>query len=56
MLRPVLLLLPLALAAQDFRATVSGQVTDTTGAAIPNARVRAIQRSTSQITQATTTH
>ncbi|MBS1829549.1 MAG: TonB-dependent receptor [Acidobacteria bacterium] len=33
-------------AAQDFRGTISGQVTDETGAAIPGAKVRAIQRNT----------
>src|SRR5579871_5000698 len=34
--------------AQDFRAQVSGQVTDKTGAAIPGAKVTAIQKSTNQ--------
>ncbi len=48
----LLCLLSFALAAnaQDNRATVSGQVTDTTGAAIPGAKVTAIQRSTNQAT------
>ena len=36
--------------AQDFRATVSGQVTDKSGAAIAGARVTATQRSTNQKT------
>src|SRR5437867_4227711 len=34
--------------AQDFRATLSGQVTDRTGAAIAGAKVRAIDRATNQ--------
>jgi hypothetical protein len=40
--------------AQDFRATVSGQVTDKTGAAIPGAKVTATQRSTNQTTKQVT--
>ena len=36
--------------AQDFRAMVSGQITDKTGAAIPGAKVTATQRSTNQTT------
>jgi hypothetical protein len=41
---------------QDFRATVSGQVTDKTGAAIPGAKVTATQKSTNQkTTQVTNT-
>ena len=40
----------LVVTAQDFRATVSGQVTDKTGAAISGARVTATQRSTNQTT------
>ena len=39
------ILIPAAF-AQDFRGTISGQVTDETGAAIPGAKVRAIQRNT----------
>src|SRR5262245_49341714 len=46
--------LGLCLFAQDFRATISGQVTDTTGAAIPDARVRAVQRSTNTAIEAIT--
>src|SRR4051812_5024520 len=34
--------------AQDFRATVSGQVTDKTGASIPGAKVTATQKNTNQ--------
>src|SRR5260221_342036 len=41
-------------AAQDFRATITGYVTDESGATVPNAKVRATQRSTNQITQAVT--
>ena len=37
------LVLTLGAGGQDFRATISGQVTDHSGAAIPNARVRAIR-------------
>ncbi|HTM49225.1 MAG TPA: TonB-dependent receptor [Bryobacteraceae bacterium] len=36
------------LPAQDFRATISGQVTDATGAALAGARVKAVQRNTNQ--------
>ncbi|MBI3208256.1 MAG: carboxypeptidase regulatory-like domain-containing protein [Candidatus Solibacter usitatus] len=43
-----------SLAAQDFRATISGQVTDESGSAIPGAKVRAIQLSTNQVTEKTT--
>jgi len=35
------LLVPLGVTAQDFRATLLGQVTDTSGAAVPNAAVKA---------------
>jgi len=37
-------------AGQDFRATISGQVTDTLGAAIPGAKVTATQLTTNQST------
>src|SRR5690349_10739434 len=50
----VLLASSAGLFAQDFRATVTGQVTDATGAAIPDAKVRAIQRSTNQATEVAT--
>ena len=39
--------------AQDFRATVTGQVSDASGAPIPNAKVTATQRSTNQATAQT---
>jgi hypothetical protein len=42
------------LTAQEFRATITGQVTDPTGAAIAGAKVRAVQRSTNQATEAVT--
>jgi hypothetical protein len=44
----------LPLLAQDFRATISGRVTDATGAAIPGAKVTATQVSTNQVTAQTT--
>src|ERR1700736_2407250 len=37
---------------QDFRATITGEITDKTGAAIAGARIRAIQRSTNQAIEA----
>ena len=37
---------------QDFRATITGQVTDPSGSAIVGAKVRAVQRSTNQATEA----
>src|SRR5262249_3158337 len=44
------------LPAQEFRGTISGQVMDASGAAIVGATVRAVQRSTNQVTGATTNH
>src|ERR1051325_5883122 len=44
----------LSLAAQDFRATITGQVTDQSGAAIVGAKVRAVQRDTNEAKEATT--
>src|SRR4051812_43848118 len=38
---------------QDDRATISGQVTDASGAAIPEAKVKAIQKSINQATEVT---
>lgn len=43
------------LLAQDYRGTITGQVTDETGAAIPAARVRAIHRDTNQVVETVTT-
>lgn len=34
------------LGAQDFRATITGQVSDSSGAAIIGAQIRAVQRNT----------
>src|SRR5258705_2530969 len=48
------MLLPWGVPAQDFRATLSGQVTDRSGAAIPDAKVRAVDRATNQATIADT--
>lgn len=42
--------------SQDFRATISGQVTDETGAAVAGAKVRAVQRSTNQAIERETNH
>src|SRR5580704_18088742 len=59
-IRVLWLLIPLLatprsrLPAQDFRATISGQVSDHLGAAVPNAKVRAIQRSTNEAFSAVT--
>jgi hypothetical protein len=50
----ILLILPLGVAAQDFRATISGQITDGSGSAIPNAKIRATQRSTNEAFHAVT--
>src|SRR5712664_2295835 len=49
-----LALLPLSLSGQDFRATITGQVADLSGAAIVGAKVRAVQRNTNQPTEAST--
>ena len=48
--------LALGASAQDFRATISGRVTDSSGAAIPRAKVRAIQQSTNEIVPTITDH
>src|SRR5438876_10124225 len=42
------------LSAQDFRATILGQVTDPSGSAIPNATVKATRIDTNQTTEAKT--
>lgn len=49
----VLLLAPISL-AQDFRATVTGRVTDKNGAALPNAQVNAKNLGTNEINTAAT--
>ena len=46
--------LAVSASAQDFRATISGRVTDSSGAAIPNAKVRALQQSTNEVTPTVT--
>jgi len=51
---PLLLLTGLFGNAQDFRATISGIVTDRTGAAVPNAKVRAIHKATGEVAATTT--
>jgi uncharacterized membrane protein len=40
--------------SQEFRATLSGRVFDPTGAAVPNARVEAVNVATNETTTATT--
>lgn len=54
--RVLLILAPCICLAQDFRATISGQVTDESGAAIPGAKIRAVQRSTNQATEVIANH
>lgn len=49
-----LLLLTSISLAQDFRATVTGRVTDKNGAAVPNAQVNAKNLGTNEISNATT--
>ena len=51
---PLLVLSAFVSLAQDFRATITGQVTDESGAAVPGAKVRAVQRSTNQATETET--
>jgi hypothetical protein len=41
--------------AQDYRATLIGQVTDPSGAAVPNATVKAIRVDSNQTTEAQST-
>lgn len=52
----VCLLWVCCLAAQDFRATISGVVSDGSGAAVPNARVRAVHHGTGETATAVTDH
>jgi len=42
----------LSVLGQDFRATITGEITDKTGAAIAGAKIRAIQRNTNQAIEA----
>lgn len=51
----ILFLAVLPIRAQDFRATLSGQVTDPSGAAISGATVKAINVETTETKEATTT-
>jgi carboxypeptidase family protein len=50
----LLSLLSMATAAQDFRATITGRITDTNKAAIPNAQVTVRNTGTNESTTATT--
>ncbi|MGH9628128.1 MAG: carboxypeptidase-like regulatory domain-containing protein, partial [Bryobacteraceae bacterium] len=47
------LLLPCFLAAQEFRATISGHVYDASGAGVPNAKIEAINTANNEIASAT---
>ncbi len=51
-----LTLFTLYLSAQDFRGTISGQVTDASGAAIAGAKVHALQKSTGEVLERETNH
>ena len=44
------------LGAQDFRATITGQVSDPSGAAITGAQIRAVQRNTNAVIVAVSNH
>ena len=50
-----LLIFSSALTAQEFRGTLSGLVTDPSGAVVPRAEVRAVNQATRQVYTATTT-
>lgn len=56
LVRVVVAALPLTglLTSQDYRATISGEVTDGSGSAVPGAKVRAVRRSTHEVTEAVT--
>src|SRR5215475_806055 len=43
--------LAVAAYAQDDRATISGRITDASGAAVPEAKVKATQKATNQATE-----
>ncbi len=49
-----LLCLSASIAAQDFRATITGRISDTNKAAVPNAQVQARNIGTNEVTSATT--
>src|SRR6266545_2897082 len=50
----LLCLLSSLASAQEFRATISGHVFDSTGAAVPNAKVQAVNVATNETTTANT--
>lgn len=56
LLRSVLLLLVCAAAAwgQDFRGTITGQVTDPSGAAVPDATIKATRAGTNEVVETKT--
>ena len=45
-------LLCAAMSAQEFRATISGHVLDSSGAAVPNAKIQAVSVDTNEVTSA----
>ena len=47
------LLLCAALSAQEFRATISGHVLDSSGGAVPNAKIQVTNLATNEVTTAT---
>jgi hypothetical protein len=51
-----LLLIGCSLYAQDYRATIAGQVTDASGAAIVGAKVRSVQRDTGDVRETVANH
>src|SRR5260370_41599535 len=50
----ILILLCSLLTAQEFRATVSGHIYDSTGASVPNVKVQAVNVDTNETATATT--
>src|SRR5712692_6283193 len=50
----VLFILVAGLSAQEFRATISGHVFDSSGSAVPNAKVQAVNVATNETLTATT--
>jgi hypothetical protein len=51
-----LLIVPAVLHAQEFRGSLSGLVTDPSGAVVPKAKVQAVNNATRQLYTATTTN
>ncbi|HYP05311.1 MAG TPA: carboxypeptidase regulatory-like domain-containing protein, partial [Bryobacteraceae bacterium] len=58
MFRPIILslaLIPVSIVAQDFRATLQGQITDPSGAAVPDVLVKATQQGTNALREVRST-